>query len=244
MLAVVFCISCESASDRYVTEHYLIANQIESDIVVEFNDDGDRQEITIPAGETLEVDSDEIRYEHGMEYSRVWNFSEAEMRIEGEIVPEFIWGFEYWNGVSEAGADDYHSSLMYTLPVTDELLETVATRQASITRVTTDLIIDNQIESDITVELNSGEKYTISPGEKQSMNGGEVYYAERDDIEIPRYGLVLSGDLKIDEKVVKYIFWSGYWEDKFEYGEDKTCYRTRTLTVTDELLEEVKKHKG
>jgi hypothetical protein len=130
-LACALCAACDDAGkpdnpDKYVTEYYVVANHIESDIVIEPKDG--ESSITVSPGETVLIDESEFHYRPGMANSRYWKFVDACMKIDGEVVSKFIWDLQYWDGVRGDEVHDNRSSLTYTLPVTDELLETVANR--------------------------------------------------------------------------------------------------------------------
>jgi hypothetical protein len=177
----------ETDPNTYVTEHYLIYNQIESDIVVELHSG---EVFTIKPGETREIESYEICHIPGTALSRsMYTVDRAVMKIDGVIVPEFIWLHEYWSSPERRdGEDDYHYSLTITLPVTDELVEDVVQRQASIIHVLTDYRIVNQIESDIDViDKYSGKVITIKPGDMQEVDNAESYI-ERDNLIIRALG--------------------------------------------------------
>jgi hypothetical protein len=108
--------------DTYVTENYKIVNRIASDIVVELRF-GDGQVTTIRPGEEQMIGSMEYHYEWGVAYSRDRKLLDAEMKIDGDIVPNSVWWHENQDSIRENGEDDYHYTLLYTLTVTDELLE-------------------------------------------------------------------------------------------------------------------------
>jgi hypothetical protein len=55
---------------------------------------------------------------------------------------------------------------------------------------------------------------------------------------------MINAEMAIDGDIIKYIMWSSYWVRADELGDDNSCYRTYTLTVTYDLLEKVKWHKG
>ncbi len=44
------------------------------------------------------------------------------MKIDGEVVTEYIWSYDFWESVRQPGEDDHHTNVIYTLTVTDELL--------------------------------------------------------------------------------------------------------------------------
>lgn len=102
-----------------VTNNYTITNKIESDIVVELTF-GNREVKTIKSNDTQMFYTDIRCYEEGVAYSMVPEILNAEMRINGEIIPKYIWWIDYWNVDS-----DIENHLTYTLIVTDELLETL-----------------------------------------------------------------------------------------------------------------------
>ncbi len=104
---------------RCVTTDYTIINRIESDIVVGLKF-GDRRTITIEPGETRMFYTGVQCYEEGVAYSMTPEILDAEMRIDGEVVPRKIWWGQYWD-VESVGNDH----VAYTLTVTDELLETI-----------------------------------------------------------------------------------------------------------------------
>ncbi len=108
--------------DRYVTEQYYILNQTDSDIVVEL-EFGDGQVTAIEPDAKKMIGSMEYHYEWGIAYSRARELLNAEMTIDGEAVPDPIWWHDKWDCAREDGEDDYHYTLLYTLTVTDELLE-------------------------------------------------------------------------------------------------------------------------
>ena len=117
----VACNDKPDEPDRYVTEKYYIANSMDSDIVVELHSG---EVIIIQPGKQQQVQTFDMVYEWGVAYSRsMYAVDRAVMKIDGEVVPESIWLIESWDRVREDGKDDYHYTLLYTLTVTDELLE-------------------------------------------------------------------------------------------------------------------------
>ncbi|MDR2894004.1 MAG: hypothetical protein LBU97_00910 [Alistipes sp.] len=113
----------EPKPDTYVVEYYRIANQIASDIVVKRHDGWT---LAIKPGETREVGKDDYCIPYGVAYARDRVLVKADMEIAGKVVHESIWWSNvYWDCVREDGADEYHYSWIYTLTVTDELLEKV-----------------------------------------------------------------------------------------------------------------------
>ncbi len=227
----------ELEPNTYVTEYYRIVNQMDSDIVVELKS-GDEEVITIKPGEEREIKKLDIVYEPGIAYSRsMYTVDRAVITIIGEIMPEFIWLFEYWHKARDDGEDDYHYSLTYTLTVTDELVESIVQRHAAIMHVITDYKIINQTESDVVIELRSGIVITIKPGDMQAIHEWESdmepYLIENGSfLPVPAN----PDGMKIDGEAVPYIWQSKYWNRKLEFGDSNSCYRTYTLIVTDELV--------
>lgn len=120
--SVVACDSEQIEPTRFSTEYYRIANEITSDIVIEINDDAGTVFTVVP-GETQDVFRQERRWEPGIAYSMVWLPSYWSMKIDGEVITEFIWSHDYWESVSEDGEDDHHTNVICTLTVTAELLQ-------------------------------------------------------------------------------------------------------------------------
>lgn len=125
MAAVVLATGCKDKEDICTTSVYTVVNQIESDIVVELKF-GDRQTMTIKPGEVQMVYSEFRCIEYGVEESRLPELLRAEMRIDGELVPKYIWWDEHWNIDRETFDGNYSS---YILIVTEELLETIKTNR-------------------------------------------------------------------------------------------------------------------
>jgi hypothetical protein len=115
----------EQEPNTYVTEHYLIANQIKSDIIIKLHSG---EVITIAIGERKEVQKWDVVYEPGFAYARsMYTVDRAVMKIGKEILPDSIWLYDYWSRTREDGEDAYHYSLTFELTVTNELLEKVKT---------------------------------------------------------------------------------------------------------------------
>jgi hypothetical protein len=107
------------------TNDYIIVNRIESDVVVELGF-GDRPVMTIRPEDTQMLHHEEWCRDAGVEISTVPEVFQAEMRIDGEVVPQYIWWSEYWDVIDVDIENHYRT---YTLTVSDELLETINNRQ-------------------------------------------------------------------------------------------------------------------
>ncbi len=126
-LAAFALTGCEDKPKTwYVTTDYTIVNQIESDIVVELKF-GDREVITIEPGDTRVVYNNVRRYVIGerdalptiMSIVEERGILDAEMKIDGEVVPEDIWYSGHWKHYSE---DSYYTR---TLTVNDKLIRRI-----------------------------------------------------------------------------------------------------------------------
>jgi hypothetical protein len=241
----------DPAPNTYVTENYYIANQIESDIVVELHSG---EVITIGQGERQQVQELDMVYEQGVAAARsMYTVDRAIMKIDEEVVPEEIWLYEHWNEIREDGEDDYHYTLQYTLNVTDELLKTLNGFESNI-YVTKNYRIVNQIGADIVVELSAGDKQKtiIRQGEEQRV------YQDEEQIKISECRLyddegclitevlyredlpVLEAELAIDGKVLPgTIFDPQYWNVDYEKHSETSLFVDYTLIITDELLERI-----
>ncbi len=105
---------------------------------------------------------------------------------------------------------------------------------------TTDYIIINRIESDITVELKFGEGdvITIEPGKTSMIHHNE--WCRDANVALSMTPEILNAEMIINGAVIsRYIWWHDYWDVDADI---ENHYSTYTLTVTDELLETVKNH--
>ncbi len=102
------------------TSDYKIVNQIESDIVIELKF-GARQETIIHSGETRMIYHSEWCRDTRFEPAMTPEILNAEMTIDGELIPRTIWRHEYWT----VNADFENDYSIFSLTVTDELLETI-----------------------------------------------------------------------------------------------------------------------
>ena len=103
-----------------ISSDYKIVNQIESDIVIELKLE-DKPAMTIHPGITHVIYNKTQCYEEPIpEVALAPEVLQAEMKIDGEIVPDEIWMREHWN----VDVENHNST--YTLTVTDELLNDVS----------------------------------------------------------------------------------------------------------------------
>jgi hypothetical protein len=128
MIITTFALTTGCKKDICVTSDYTIINRIESDIVIELKF-GDRQVMIIHPGDTQlfyqGVWCRDPKFEPAMA-SEILN---AEMRIDGEVIPRNIWWREHWNIDADVEGDNYST---YTLTVTDELLEAIKNQSTRI----------------------------------------------------------------------------------------------------------------
>ncbi len=107
-----------------ISSGYKIVNRIESDIVIELKFE-DKRVMTIRPGDTHVIYNKTQCYEEPIpEVTLAPEVLQAEMKIDGEIVPNEIWMREHWN--VDADVENHNST--YTLTVTDELLEIIKNR--------------------------------------------------------------------------------------------------------------------
>ena len=121
LTAVLVLAGCKDKTYCITTE-YTIVNQIDSDIVVELKSDG-KPAITIAPGETKMFHTGVQCNPEGVVPSMPIEVLYAEMRIDGEVVPERIWWRDYWNAT---GGTVEQSNMAYTLTVTDEFLDSIS----------------------------------------------------------------------------------------------------------------------
>jgi hypothetical protein len=113
-------VRCKPAKEVCEVYDYTIINRIESDIVVELKF-GDRQITTIKSGETQMLYSEVRCYKPGGPVPDMpAELMNAEMRIDGEVIPRYIWWREYW--IVDTSIENHFP---YTLTVTEELLDTI-----------------------------------------------------------------------------------------------------------------------
>jgi hypothetical protein len=117
--------ACKPTTEICEVFDYTIINRIESDIVVELKF-GDNQTSIIKTADTQMFYSEVRCYKPGGPVpDMVPELVNAEMRIDGEVIPKYIWWGEYWD--VDRSVENHYS---YTLTVTDELLEMIAVRES------------------------------------------------------------------------------------------------------------------
>ncbi len=242
----------------HVSLTYRIANQIESDIVIELSFE-EKRVITIKPGETQTIDS-ETSIVDGypiapIKTEKIFEFCDPKMKIDGEIVLDLIWNHRYWRYDEERPGNAL--DMTYTLTVTDERIEMIVNDSRSLPAIEVGYRIANRTGYDMVVALNFGDKQTttIEPGEEQVVYSDEfhidedrrVYDKEGHLITEVLYlevSPVLEAEMRIGGEVVSGEIWDVlYWESEHEKPSGGTPYHICfSLAVTDELLEAIQNH--
>ncbi len=108
--------------DKSCTTEFKIKNQTESEIIIKMSENS--KQMTIAPDQELTVNRQHELCGGEKPSDRYYQYPDvkmmyAEMRINGELVPDIIWKRKYWDFTSVV------SRAIYTLTVTDELLENI-----------------------------------------------------------------------------------------------------------------------
>lgn len=124
MAAVAVATGCNGNKQICGTADYQIVNQIEFDIVVVVKSDNGQPKIII-SGETQMFHHSEWCRDAKFDPAMTPEVLQAEMRIDGVIIPRKIWMSDYWD--TDSDIENHYNK--YTLIVTDELLKTITNQQ-------------------------------------------------------------------------------------------------------------------
>jgi hypothetical protein len=163
---------------------------------------------------------------------------DAEMRIDKMVADDSVWAWgdhPMWEFKSEGEGDERR--VTYTLTMTEKAMRGFFVWDTHFTEY---FEIINRIDSDIVVELESGNTTTIVPGQRQVIHIREFSHSSNVDIDIdPTIALLIGAKMRINgELAPAFIWWSDYWTSVGRDTEDRyNISFTSTLTVTDELME-------
>jgi hypothetical protein len=160
---------------------------------------------------------------------------DAEMRIDKMVADDSVWAwgdYPMWEFKSEGEGDERR--VTYTLTMTEKDMRGFFVWD---THVTEYFEIINRIDSDIVVELESGDTATIVPGETQMIHIKETSQASNVLID-PGIEVLLRAKMRINgELAPAFIWWRDYWTLVGRDDEDRYNHSfTSSLTVTDELM--------
>lgn len=229
----------EPEPDTYVEKYYSVFNNLESDIVVELST-GNKDMTTIPSGEVRQIHVMKYSYPSDIAVDVGAEVLWAKMRIDGELMPAFIWWRLYWDIVCEE-SDPYHKSFVYTLNVNNELLERLGL-ETELVSIISEYKVVNLTNSDIVVNVKfyDHKETTIKPGNTGLIH--DRHFAQwRNSVDlnpdISNAQRMLYAEMKIDGELVPETIWQGkYWTIDVDA---KNYNFTRTLTITEDILKTI-----